>query len=192
MRPLSCKDSLTRTNAITNRFKTIKEVLRQYNPSAQMTCCADPRDCHIGNHPYLSELKAYGSNAPSVWLTAQLYNLSEFCGARDKLTGDTLVETAQIIANTCYYLRLTELMLFFYRFKSGDFGRFYGTVDPMIIISSLKAYIHERNATLDRYEQEERMRKMEDERQMSVPWDEYCRLQGISKPNPIQDFRFKQ
>ena len=28
---------------------------------------------------------------------------------------------------------ISQMMLFFYRFKRGDFGKFYGMVDPMVV-----------------------------------------------------------
>ena len=52
-----------------------------------------------------------------------------------------------------------EMLLFFFRFKTGRYGRFYGTVDPMIIMCALREFIEDRNNMIDAFEQQERDRK---------------------------------
>lgn len=39
-------------------------------------------------------------------------------------------------------------MLFFWWFKSGKYGKFYGNVDPMVITSALREFIRDRNAII--------------------------------------------
>ena len=91
-----------------------------------------------------------------MWLVPQLYNLSEYCGCREKLQGTPLEECASVIAMEFYYLTVTELMLFFHWFKTGRYGRFYGSVDPLVITTSIREFIRERNTEIDRHEREER------------------------------------
>lgn len=50
-------------------------------------------------------------------------------------------------------------MLFFVRFKCGEYGRFYGVVDPLIIMEALSDFDDERAFQLDRYANEERKAK---------------------------------
>ena len=66
-------------------------------------------------------------------------------------------------------------MLFFHRFKTGRYGRFYGTVDPLIITTSLREFIKERNVEIERHEQEERERKAAEHRKRAIPYTEYLR-----------------
>ena len=158
------------------RTKKNKEVfLTKMSPSYQTEICHDARLCIMGDYPTLAELNvAYGRRTAKTWLIIQLHDLSEYCGVKEKLTGKPLEECAYVIATDFFYLKVSELMLFFHRFKSGKYGKFYGSVDPLVICRSLRDFIGERNNALDHYENEERRQKLEDERKHAVSWQEYC------------------
>lgn len=66
-------------------------------------------------------------------------------------------------------------MLFFYRFKSGRYGHFYGSVDPLVITCSLQEFINERGCAIAQNEQEERERRNIEEREGVISYDEYLR-----------------
>ena len=142
------------------RFGDRASFLNLFNPDLQMKICRDAQLCFFGDAPVLSELNmAYGEMTATMWLVPQLYNLSEYCGCKDKLQGKALEECAGIIAAEYFYLKVSELMLFFYRFKSGRYGRFYGSVDPLVITTSLMAFIEERNEAIGEREKSEMMEK---------------------------------
>ena len=165
--------------------QTINDFLQRFSPAVQFAICADIRQCHLGDYPRMSEVNlAYGSQASVAWLIPQLHNLSEFVGAKEKLRNESLKECAVIIANEYGRLRISELMLFFYRFKTGHYGRFYGNVDPVIIIDALRQFVRERNDFIDRLEREEYWKKLEEDRQKSCTYEEYLRMTGTS-PNPF-------
>ena len=44
--------------------------------------------------------------------------------------------------------------LFFFQFKAGRYGKFYGNVDPMTITSALREFADERNVIYIKHEQE--------------------------------------
>lgn len=101
----------------------------------------------------------------------QLYELSEFSNVTAKLTDYQLEEIAKCITTTYGYLKTTELMYFFHLFKCGKFGRFYGSVDGLVITQALQDFLKLRANELSRYEQEQRdeARAAEDaERQSSA------------------------
>lgn len=150
--------------------------MARYNPDQQKELCQDKYDCWFGEHPTLAGLKAYGTNAPVSWLIPQLLDLSEFCGCRDKLTGRMIEDLAGIIASEWFYLKVSELMLFFHWFKAGRYGRFYGSVDPLVIVTSLRVFMAERGDAISRMEQQERERRMEQHRANAVTYDEYLEL----------------
>ena len=80
-------------------------------------------------------------------------------------------------------------MLFFHRFKSGRYGKFYGKVDPLVITCSLREFVKERNNSLDHYEQELHRKQLEEHKKQTVSWKEYCIMTGqperINNPIPI-------
>ena len=72
--------------------------------------------------------RLYGEGLTRGWLTAQLVNLSEFSGARDKINDMQLRELVQLIISDKYFLNMAEIMLFCHRFKTGRYEKLYGTV----------------------------------------------------------------
>lgn len=50
-------------------------------------------------------------------------------------------------------------MLFFWWFKSGKYGKFYGSVDPMVITSALREFIRDRNAIIAKRDSMEKEQK---------------------------------
>lgn len=131
-------------------------------------------ECYFGDYPTLAQLnKGYDKKFPVVWLMTHLHNLSEYCGCKDKLSGTALSQCAIVIATEYYFLKTTELILFFHRFKSGKYGGFYGSVDPLIITKSLRDFLKERSFAYEIHEREEQRRKDEESRKDAVSWEEY-------------------
>ena len=143
--------------------------LLKCNPGVQTTFARRPDACYFGDYPTLAELNAaYGRTMASQWLLPQIANLSEFSGARD-VTEVQQEELSRIIAQEYHWLKVTELLLFFYKFKTGCYGRFYGAVDPLVITTALREFVGERNAAYTRHEQQERERIEEEERKAHPP-----------------------
>ena len=67
--------------------------------------------------------------------------------------------TGRRICAEYHWLKITEVLLFFHRFKMGRYGRFYGSVDPMVVTCALRQFIDERNEILAQYEQQEREKR---------------------------------
>ena len=179
MQQASSQDSQQKT-MLARKYGNRDAFLTKYNPSFQMQICSNAQVCFFGDYPTLAALRqSYGENAPKMWLIPQLVNLSEYCGVKDKLEGTPLEETAFVIATEYYYLKVSEMMLFFYRFKTGRYGRFYGNVDPLVIATALREFVKERNAEYDRKEKEERERQAEISSKNAITWEEYCRLNDI-------------
>ena len=172
---------------LVSKYGNREAFLTEFNPSYQMKVCDNANECFFGDYPTLAEVKMnYGINAPKMWLIPQLYNLSEYCGVKDKLEGTPLEETAFVIASTYYYFKITELMLFFHRFKSGRYGRFYGNVDPLVITTALRDFAQERINAIIAKESEERDRELEEQWKNSITWEEYCRRTNQEgRPNPF-------
>jgi len=121
-------------------------------------------------------------NTAAAWLSIQLADLGRFCGARDKLSDEQLSQTAQMISEDFFYLKVTELMLFFRWFKSGRYGKFYGTIDPMTITTALRQFVeHDRGNAIARHESELDERKKAEARHGCISYGEYIARGG--KPN---------
>jgi len=163
--------------------------LNKYNPDYQNKICEDRRLCILGDYPTLGRLrKTFGDNFPTMWLIPQITDLSEYCGCKDKLTGRPLEQCASIIARKYHYLTISQLMLFFYMFKAGEFGKFYGAVDPLVITDALLDFIDYRNQIIakDIEEQQELIR--ENNRKNAISYEEYLkRKKEYGKEKEISD-----
>lgn len=166
-----------RTDLLKSRYGPLENFLRAHNPSTQLAVCENSSDCIFGDHPTLATVRAaYGYNAPIAWLVPQLYNLSEYCGCKDKLNSSQLEELAGILTANYYWLKVSEMMLFFHRFKSGMYGRFYGSIDPLVIMSSMRTFVGERNVEIDRHEREESARRLAESRKNAITYTEYLKI----------------
>lgn len=143
----------------------------------QLTLSRNVDDCYYGDYPTVRQLKEYGENTPSMWVIAQLHNLSEYCNCKDKLENATLLECANIIAVDFDYFKVSEILLFFYYLKIGSFGRFYGSIDPVMVIASLKKFSCVRAQKYEERENKDKRRKLEEDKRRGITWKEYCELQ---------------
>lgn len=138
--------------------------MNKVNPDTQAYFAQKPVSAVMGSYPTLDELRApYGKQFAAAWLVPQIYDMSAFTGARN-LTEKQQEQLADILAVECRELKVTEIMLFFYRFKTGRYGRFYGAVDPMVVTTALQEFLRERKDIID----------SETERR-AAEWDEEAR-----------------
>ncbi len=119
--------------------------MQTFHVNRQMELTGVPERCHFQNAPTLWTANlAYGYGTAQEWLAFQIADLSEFSGARDKITDGQLDQIVQLITEDYGYLNMAEIMLFCRRFKKGMYGKFYGTVDPMAIMDGLNEFCRER------------------------------------------------
>ncbi|MCM1076270.1 MAG: hypothetical protein NC411_02795 [Bacteroides sp.] len=140
---------------VIERYGESFNFLKIFNPDKQVEYTRDLRRVFKGEAPSLSLVRgAYNEEAVESWLELQLYNLSEFAGCKEKITIPQVEETAKIILQDYGYLNVVEIMLFCQKFKKCEYGKFYGAVDPMLILGALKDFVAERNHYLRQYEKE--------------------------------------
>lgn len=155
-----------------------------YNPAVQREICSNRELCFFGNFPTIAKINnTYGTQMSVAWLIPQLMDLSEFCGSKDKLFGDKLEECAWLIAQNYFYLKVSELMLFFNRFKQGKYGRFYGSVDPLVIMTALQDFLRERNDAIFDHESELNRQRMKMQQDTGITYKEYLRQKQEKRIN---------
>jgi hypothetical protein len=120
----------------------------------------------------------YANGIAQLWLVGQLFDLSEYFGGKGKLTPMQLQETAKIMYASYPHLKLTEFMLFFFRFKQGAYGEFFGSIDPIKLMSALKTFLRERSDIIDRIENEKRKQEREKWEKEAVTYKEYLRMKA--------------
>ena len=138
-------------------YSDVNHFLYTFQPIHQSEIAKRKERAHTGVSPTLISIKnTYGSNILDKVIIAQLENLNDFCGASIKMESSIIIELSYMIQTRYYYLKIAELLLFFFNFKMGKYCELYGSVDPLKITTSLNMFIKERNSDLDRIEKENR------------------------------------
>lgn len=165
---------------VRQKYGTREQFLATMNPSIQPTAAKYPDRCHFGEAPTLGLLKqTYGENMAVMWLVPQLCDLVAFTNSKSLLNGEQTKFVAEVISQEYGYLKSSELLLFFYRFKAGYYGRFYGTVDPMIITMAIREFLKERAEAIRQREQEQQKQELEQSMQGAISASEFCRRNGL-------------
>lgn len=145
-------------------------------------------ECFFGSYPTMAAInKAYHKDMSKAILMAQLTDLSEYCGCKNKLDDRQLEQCAEIIGMTYPHLKISELALFFVWFKTAKYGKFYGSVDPLVITSALRSFVRDRNDAYFKRDSELNFQKIEEAKKGCISWEEYCKRTGtIGKCNPLK------
>lgn len=161
---------------IVARYGDKNRFLQTFHVNNQITYTNDEQRCHFGTAPTLAQVsKAYGQQTTEEWLIYQIVDLSEFCKLKSKLNSTQVKQTAQLIMHAYGYLKVTEIMLYFRRFKFGQYGRFYGSVDAMIILDCIKKFCNERRDAIHSQRKREEEEERERQRRGCISWEEYQR-----------------
>lgn len=164
---------------VLQKYRDRQNFMAMMNPDAQILAAQHKERAFFGDAPTLTVMKhAFGENFPVMWLMPQIFDICEFTGVK-KIDEAQNLATARVIAQEYGYLKASEFLLFFYRFKTGKYGRFYGSVDPMVIMTALSEFMREREAAIIRHEEEQRMRALNDHAKTAITAQEYCRRKGM-------------
>lgn len=111
----------------------------------------DVRKTIMGNYSSLAMLDmGYGGNSAAKWLDLLINDVNKFAGSKsmDEKQAESL---AYLLAQEYKDVKFSVIQLFFYKFKCGYFGKFYGQVDPMVIACALKDFVQECEAKRQAY-----------------------------------------
>lgn len=177
-----------KTMLVREQFGNKAEFLTKFNPSTQIAAAKNTEWAFFGNSPSLVIMnKTYGENMATMWLMPQIFDLVVYCNSKGTLNEQQIQFLAEAIANEYFYLKASELLLFFYRFKLGKYGQFYGVVDPMRVTMALEEFIKERNQALAKKEREAEEAERAKWAENAVSAQEYCRQMGYPEMDNIAD-----
>ena len=103
----------------------------------------------------LTQLRLNCAGLQNSWLSAQITYLNSISGAT-QMTEMQMMMLVSNISQTYGYLKITELMVFFFQLAGGKYGKFFGAVDPMQIMVDLNEFMKYRSVMLDKIESERR------------------------------------
>ena len=134
----------------------------------------------MGSAPTLNDvMEQYGEAVALSWISAELYDFAEFVGCRWKLQESQYNGLSRIILAKYPHLKLTEVMLFFFTCKSGKYGHFYGTIEPMTVMGHLASFVNnDRNAIIHARDVREKARSKAADGVAGKPitYEEYLRI----------------
>lgn len=148
---------------VISRYGNGLQFAKTFNPSLQKVCALNKERSFLGEAPSIAALlRAYPEKQVSAWIMAQLENLNDFSGVNGKIGPGQMVEVVGIIETEYYFLKASELLLFFHMLKGGEFGVFYGNIDPVVICRALIEFNAYRRKRLEFYDREIQLKKREE------------------------------
>ena len=142
-------------NNLRANYQSFKNFAIAFNPKTQIEFGRDERKSIMGDYSTLAILDiAFGEQSSSDWLIIAITDLNIFCGSKS-MTNEQIEDISDFLATEYKDVKFSIFQLFFYRFKRGDFGKFYGKVDPMVITCALKDFVDECARKMDEYLTEE-------------------------------------
>ena len=146
-------------DVICGACKTIDQCERIKSPSIS-----------ILEEAYPTEYMADGTineSAAISFMTAHLIIVSDFVGARDKISEFQLKAVGEQIVSMYPTLTMTEFILFCSRLRAGRYGCFYGSVDTQQILRSFERFLSERERDYKTKDEREREENKEREKEMT-------------------------
>lgn len=100
------------------------------------------------NEAYPSAYASDGTineGAAISFMNAHLLVVSDFVGAKNKITPNQLRAVGEQILTMFPTLTMVEFILFCARLRAGQYGIFYGSVDPQKILVAFKDFLKDRD-----------------------------------------------
>lgn len=139
---------LRRQNVITEIKKncgTASEFLIKYNPDIQNAAANNLERVYFGKAPSIANIASvYNYELYVSWFMVQIDNLNDYCKVKEKMQNIEAEQLANIVYANYPYLKASEILLFFFRLKSGVYGTFYGSIDPQKISVALIEFLKQR------------------------------------------------
>ena len=154
-------------------YESKDEFLIKFNPQKQNEYIKHFDRCFIGKALRLTDVAgAYEEKTAIFWIKIQLLDLALFTGVK-KPSDEQITMLCETILANYGFLKVTELMVFFSKFKAGQFERFFGNFDAMVITNSLVMFIERRRTWKFEAYQHQESEKREKRHENTVPMPDY-------------------
>ena len=112
------------------KYPTLGNVEQAFTPQRWSYAVSKPQAAYLAQCPTLHELDAlYGPGSSSVWIYNQVTALFGSSSSKDAAQVNGIAIFAENFAREARGYKLSELMLFFGRYKSGRYDDSYATFD---------------------------------------------------------------
>lgn len=155
----------------------VKDIIETYSPQKQFSLCKNKELCFFGDSPTIIDMSIkYGYKMPLIWLVGQLTDLISFTNCKNVINENQIKDLAKMIASEYEQFKLTEMMLFFYRFKCGEYLNFYGSVSPVSIMKSLRIFYRERSEAYHAHNAAINVKKLEEGKKGCITYPEWLKI----------------
>lgn len=124
-------------------YKDGKSVVDAFSPSNQYSVVQNEHDVWFGMYPTLATINIAFPQISEGLVVMMLNDLEKYICANKKLDKDQFIQLSQMIVLEFYFLKISELMLFFWKCKSGKIGKFYGQIDPLNLLGWLRNFVYD-------------------------------------------------
>ena len=112
-----------------------------YCPDRQVDFAVNEKNTIMSDYSTLDMLNmAYGKRSSAEWLTIHLAELNIFSGSK-QMDNEQTKSLSKILAQEYKDVKYSVMMLFFYKFKCGYFGRFWGKVEYGLLVNATAGII---------------------------------------------------
>lgn len=156
--------------AYLTKWKSPSDIERQFSPNNWGYTLSHPDKAYMADCPTLVDYEQiYGEGVSADWIYLQVLALYGSSGNKEKGIADGILLFAQSFAQEVKTYKLSELMLFFARYKAGKYDNSYASFDARRIGNAFfNEFRKERNNELDKINRE-RMQKEIEERRFTPP-----------------------
>ena len=148
---------------------TQEEFLRLYDVRNIWNYTLDEGRCHNGTAPTIREcVQEFGRETVRFIIRQHLDLFIDFLKAKDKPSNKQRDTIVWVVLSQFNGLKITEYQLYIIKAMSGAFGKFYNTLDPLDVTTSLRQWVKECDAIRNEYRAEQARKAAEDERQAAA------------------------
>lgn len=135
----------------------------------------------MGKAPTLAKFrKEYDEQVALDWLRVQINDYQNYVSVKDdsELPKNVADEMAALILSDWYWLKMTEIMLFFRWLKTGRYGELYGRINPQSFFCKLRAFVKDRNNIIFDEESKERRKENEKSIKEAITYEDFLELKA--------------
>ena len=162
---LGCSFSISESlkKAFLERWRGRSDIERQFSPANWGYASQNPERAYKAQCPTLMQYDSlYGEGSSDLWVETMVTGLFGASSSREKGNANGIRVFCQSFAGQAKGFKLSELMLFFARYKAGRYDNSYASFDARRIGNAFfKEFIPERNNELDRISREEERMRIE-------------------------------
>lgn len=148
---------------------TQEDFLRLYDVRNIWNYTLDEGRCHNGTAPTIRDcVRDFGRETVRSVVRQHLDLFIDFLKAKDKPSNKQRDTIVWFVLSQFSGLKITEFQLYIIKAMSGAFGKFYNTLDPLDVTTSLRQWVKECEAIRNEYRAEQVRKVREKEREEAV------------------------